>query len=302
MSTKKTIQVQFVPIKSVVPDDAQPRQNFDSAKMHNLQSSISKYGIITPIIVQDMGSGKYLIEDGERRWRAAKELDLQEVPVVVREATNATDRLIQQFNIQEQHETWNPLEKAQAIIRLSEEMGISLRQTCILLGLNGNDQRRYQAFAELADRKSFARNEIPLEYASHMRSLNNRVRSLKEKVLEEDFSNEEQKRFENRVIQMVKNGIVTKGHDLLRVSDSLTKNPKLIEKFMNDSKVTPTSLYAESKAKGAFELRNVSYGARSLMLHGRSFLSIRDVKISTDQLALLKEARDVANELIGLAE
>lgn len=74
MSKNEILQI---PLKNIVPDAEQPRKNFDPERMADLIGSIKKHGIISPLQVQDIGNGTYLLEDGERRFRAATELGLK---------------------------------------------------------------------------------------------------------------------------------------------------------------------------------------------------------------------------------
>src|SRR4051812_45108449 len=123
--SKATFQI--VPLSKIQPDPEQPRRNFPVEDMATLISSIKKHGIQSPLHVEAVGDG-FMLEDGERRFRAAKELKLKEVPVIVQEAKSATERMIIQFHLQEQHKAWTATEKATAVHRLSETMGTSVRE------------------------------------------------------------------------------------------------------------------------------------------------------------------------------
>lgn len=74
----------FVNISLVEPNRNQPRKEFDKEALSELAASIKQYGILQPIMVQKNGD-MYEIIAGERRWRAAKEAGLKEVPVIVRD-------------------------------------------------------------------------------------------------------------------------------------------------------------------------------------------------------------------------
>ena len=70
----------------IEPNTEQPRKAFDGESIQELSDSIKKYGVLQPLLVQKKGD-RYQIIAGERRWRAAKEAGLKEVPVVIREYT-----------------------------------------------------------------------------------------------------------------------------------------------------------------------------------------------------------------------
>lgn len=76
-----------VPVDQVYPNPDQPRRTFDAQAMADLTASISEKGIIQPLIVRSKPSsqGQYEIVAGERRWRAAQQAQLHDVPVIIRE-------------------------------------------------------------------------------------------------------------------------------------------------------------------------------------------------------------------------
>ncbi len=74
-----------VPPDKVLPSRYQPRKEFNDAKIEELADSIKRHGIIQPLIVSDLGDGRYELVAGERRLRASKLAGLSEVPIVVKE-------------------------------------------------------------------------------------------------------------------------------------------------------------------------------------------------------------------------
>ncbi|MGH7827590.1 MAG: ParB/RepB/Spo0J family partition protein [Candidatus Binatia bacterium] len=108
-----------VHVERIAPSPFQPRRIFDEAKIEELASSIRNQGIIQPLVVRPKG-GDYELIAGERRWRAAMEAGLTEVPVVIREAT---DQEALQLALVEnlQREDLNPIEEANGYRRLQEE-------------------------------------------------------------------------------------------------------------------------------------------------------------------------------------
>lgn len=294
--------MQLIELSKIEADENQPRKLFPAEKQKHLQDSIKQHGIVQPLIVQEVSKGKYLLVDGERRYRAAQFLKLAKVPVLVEKPQNATERKVRQFNIQEQHEAWSPVEKAVAIVNLAEELGVSVHQMCRLLHIASHDVIRYSAFATIVDKEGWVRSEIPLDYAQPLKTLQNRVRTIVQDELDEEYSRTDEKRFENRIVHLIKTGTIVKRHDLTKLNDSFTKNPKLIKKFLSDAKATPVSLFSESKAKGAYHLRNAMYAATYIFTHGHAFLELRDVKLTPENLESLKKAQGVIKELIDVAE
>ena len=98
----------------------QPRRQFSDENLHELADSIERNGMVQPIVVRPLKAGNYEIIAGERRWRAAKLAKIQEVPVIIRELSDAQALEIGLIeNIQRQD--LNPLEEAQAYQRLMKE-------------------------------------------------------------------------------------------------------------------------------------------------------------------------------------
>ncbi|MFM8231431.1 MAG: ParB/RepB/Spo0J family partition protein, partial [Chthoniobacterales bacterium] len=112
-------RVQSVALTRVVPSPLQPRSNFAPELLTELVDSIRENGIIQPLIVREVGGLLELIA-GERRWRAAGQAGLKEVPVIVREAT---DLEVLELALVEnlQRSDLNPIEEAQAYARLANE-------------------------------------------------------------------------------------------------------------------------------------------------------------------------------------
>lgn len=296
-----TAKYEVVKIGQVIADENQPRKYFSSTKLHQLMKSIEKEGIISPLLVEEVG-GNYMLIDGERRFRAAQELGLKEVPVIIEPPTNLIERLTRQFTVQEQHEEWTAAEKAEALIKLSEEIGVSVFQVCKLLNVEPGVTDRYVAFSQIIDRATWVRNEMPLEFAVKLRSLRNSVARLYEFELKKEFTRSEEKRLEKRIIQGIKDGAIVRPNDFMRLRDAFTKNAKMIEVYLNDLKETPVSLYLKVEARGATSLRNAVINASYVRRHADIFLQTRDTKVSEEQLKILKIAKASIDALIDTAE
>lgn len=101
------------------PNREQPRKHFNDEAIQALADSIQQYGMLQPILVRPMGLN-YQIVAGERRWRAARMLGLDEVPVIIRELTDeetAAIALIENL----QREDLNPVEEAMGYAQLMEK-------------------------------------------------------------------------------------------------------------------------------------------------------------------------------------
>mgnify|MGYP000984061362 CR=1 FL=1 len=106
-------------IASIEPHPDQPRRRFDDAALDELAASIAARGVIQPVIVRPMASGRYQLVAGERRWRAAQRAQLHEIPALVRDLS---ERDVMALALIEnlQREDLNPIEEARAYHRLAE--------------------------------------------------------------------------------------------------------------------------------------------------------------------------------------
>ena len=122
-----------LPITKLQPGKYQPRRDMKPEKLAELADSIRAQGVIQPIVVRDIGGGKFEIIAGERRWRAAQMAELRDVPVVVREVD---DRAVIAMALIEniQREDLNPLEEATSLHRLIDEFDLTHQQAAEAVG------------------------------------------------------------------------------------------------------------------------------------------------------------------------
>ena len=119
-------------ITEVEPNREQPRKNFNQESLEELSESIKTYGIIQPIVVSKE-NGYYTIIAGERRWRAAKLAGLEEIPAIIRDSDEQTNREISLIeNIQ--REDLNPYEKALGIRSLMDRYGLTQEEVSKKIG------------------------------------------------------------------------------------------------------------------------------------------------------------------------
>ena len=113
-----------VPIDSVSPNPDQPRTNFKREELEELAASIEKDGLLQPILVRPMGSQKYQIIAGERRWQACKMVGLPTVPVRIKEADD--DKALELALVENvQRSDLNPIEEAYGYRRMMERRNLT---------------------------------------------------------------------------------------------------------------------------------------------------------------------------------
>ncbi|HRX54456.1 MAG TPA: ParB/RepB/Spo0J family partition protein [Verrucomicrobiales bacterium] len=127
-------RVRHVALSQIVPSPFQPRKRFDEEQLAGLVESIREHGIIQPLIVREVGGRLELIA-GERRWRACQKLELAEVPVISR---GASDKEVLELALIEnlQREDLNPVEEAEAYARLAREFGLKQEEIAQRVGKN----------------------------------------------------------------------------------------------------------------------------------------------------------------------
>lgn len=120
-------------ISEIEPNRSQPRKNFSDEAISALADSIQEHGMLQPILVRPLNTGGYQIVAGERRWRAARMLGLDEVPVNIRELS---DMETMQIAIIEnlQRENLNPVEEAAGYNELIENYGMTQDKVAKMVG------------------------------------------------------------------------------------------------------------------------------------------------------------------------
>lgn len=111
-----------VAISKIRPGQFQPRSLFDDEKLASLIDSIREKGIIQPLVLRQLSDESFEILAGERRWRAAKTLNLADVPAIIRECSD-TEALEIALIENIQRDDLNPLEEAEAYQKLMSQFG-----------------------------------------------------------------------------------------------------------------------------------------------------------------------------------
>lgn len=125
--------VRIIKIDSIETNPDQPRTRFDQAALQELAASIKNYGVIQPILVTELGDGKYELIAGERRMRASMLAGLSTIPCIVKsftESDRAEIALIENL----QREDLNPVEEAKAYRALMDKSGMTQEELANKLG------------------------------------------------------------------------------------------------------------------------------------------------------------------------
>ena len=123
---------QRVPIEKIKPNPNQPRRTFDAGPLEDLVASIKEKGVLQPLIVRAVGD-EYEIVAGERRWRAAQQAQLHELPVLVRDFSD-TEVLEVAIIENIQRADLNPVEEAAGYKQLMDRFGHTQEKMAEALG------------------------------------------------------------------------------------------------------------------------------------------------------------------------
>lgn len=122
-----------IPLDSISPNPRQPREVFDEDALQELITSIKEVGLLQPVVVRQLPSGRYELIMGERRWRACREAGLDAIPAIVR----ATDdeKLLLDALLENLHRAQlNPLEEAAAYDQLLQDFNCTHDQLADRIG------------------------------------------------------------------------------------------------------------------------------------------------------------------------
>jgi ParB family chromosome partitioning protein len=125
--------LRFLPVDVIQRGRYQPRVDMHPESLQDLADSISEQGVVQPIVVRGIGNGRYEIIAGERRWRAAQQAGLHEIPAVIRDVEDQAAIAIALIEYI-QRENLNPLEEARALKRLIDEFDMTHEKAAHAVG------------------------------------------------------------------------------------------------------------------------------------------------------------------------
>ena len=192
-SSTKEAGAEKIKITNISPRKDQPRKSFDKEPLELLADSISKYGVLQPILVREDGfsANSYEIIAGERRWRAAKLAGLSEIPAIV---IDGDELKAAQISIIEnvQREDLNPVEEAMAYRALIEKFGLKQDEVAQQVGKNRSTVANMLRLLDLPDEAlTLLRDgEISTGHARTLLALENEeaIVPLAKKIVENNMS------------------------------------------------------------------------------------------------------------------
>jgi ParB family chromosome partitioning protein len=125
--------LQEIPVGLVEPNPFQPRSTFEEESLVALSASIREIGVLQPILVRPLDSGRYQLIAGERRWRAAKRAGLATIPALVRDSNDRSS--LEQAVVENLHRNdLNALEEAAAYQQLIEDFELTHDEVATRVG------------------------------------------------------------------------------------------------------------------------------------------------------------------------
>jgi ParB family chromosome partitioning protein len=116
-------EVLQIPVDLIRPGSSQARRRFDPAALAELAESIRESGVVQPVVLRSDGRGYELLA-GERRWRAAQQAGLHEIPALVRDDLSDTEAYILGLIENLQRESLSPIDTAEGLRRLGETFSL----------------------------------------------------------------------------------------------------------------------------------------------------------------------------------
>lgn len=219
-------------VTQLMPGKYQPRTRFDDTQLSELAESIAKHGVMQPILVRTLPSGRYEIVAGERRWRAAKLAGLQRVPVIIRELSDKqTLELALVENVQRQD--LGPLEESIGYQRLIEEFEYTQEELASAVGKSRSHITNLLRLQSLPDevKAMLDKGELTMGHARALLTAENPVELAKE-IVSKGLSVRDAEKFSKGAVKQGleeiqgrtprKNGAKPKDADILALEASLS--------------------------------------------------------------------------------
>ena len=220
-------------IDKIVTNSNQPRKYFDNGKMSELKDSIKNSGLLQPITVRKISNGKYEIVAGERRYRACKELGMENIPVI---EMNVGDARGYELSVLEniQRENLNPIEEAESYLMLMEVYGYTQEKLSEKLGKTRSSVSNKMRILKLpaSVKEMVKKGEISYGHARTLLSLSD------EKKIEEAAKEIINKGYSVRETERRVKFLINKGNSSDALSGSLDSRGKESENKSQNKNLT----------------------------------------------------------------
>jgi len=226
-------------LTQILPDKDQPRAYFDTKKIEELMDSIKKNGLLSPLVVEKTDDpDKFLIIDGERRYRSLTKLGIKTCDVLVLDKMTQIERTIKRFHLHEQSSHWTIMEKGKAIIVLRDELKINDTNLRKLLSLGVTPYKTYILAGSLDENVQEYIAEINFPQACLIETV---------RILENTYPNSKDKL--KPFLKIVKDKKTTTRKVLgdIRKCSQRSENKKYVRKFVTDKDYTYQNLMEDTE-------------------------------------------------------
>lgn len=268
IESNKNEDITNLEINKIVANKNQPRINFNEEEMLSMIASINENGILQPILVRPE-NGNYEIVAGERRWRAAKEVGLKMVPVIIKKITK--DKSLELALIENlQREDLNPIEKAKSYDRLLKNHQLTQDEVAKKLSINRSSVANVIRLLELPGdiQGSVSRGTVSMGHARALLAVKNETlqRKIFKRIETEGLS---VRQIENITSHVKKSLSPEKKHTLLKRNTPLISDVE--DKLRNILKTKVSLNEKDGKGKITIEFYDNNQLENILRLLGVSF-------------------------------
>lgn len=178
---------QICQLSSICPNPSQPRRSMDDDSLQQLADSIREKGVLLPLVVRETEEEIFEIIAGERRWRAAQLAGLEEVPVLIKDVS-PLDQLEMALIENIQREDLNPLEEAEAYLRLVKEFGLTQDEVAKRVGKERSTVANTLRIVNLPDfaKEDLASGMLTMGHARVLLSLDDHesMKTLRDEIID----------------------------------------------------------------------------------------------------------------------
>ncbi|WP_394673227.1 ParB/RepB/Spo0J family partition protein [Limnobacter sp.] len=241
-------QVMTLPLGKLQAGKYQPRSRMDESSLLELAESIKSQGIMQPILVRPIGSGKYEIIAGERRFRASKIAGLAEVPVLVR-AVPDESALAMALIENIQREDLNPLEEALGVQRLIREFNLTHEDAARAIGRSRSATSNMLRLLNLAEpvQTMLLAGDVEMGHARALLALN----AAEQIACANEVVN---KRLSVRETEKLVNDWAS-DHDRVATKPKQTADVRRLEEGLADWLASAVQLKANANGKGSVTIK-----------------------------------------------
>ena len=183
-------EIHKIKLEDLTPGQYQPRTKMKRENLEELAESIKSEGVLQPIIVKSLASGRYEIVAGERRWRASKLAGLKLVPAIIRELNNdQTAKIALIENLQ--REDLNAMDLSRGLHRLQKEFNLSQEELGVSVGKSRSAVANLLRLTRLCKetQEALERGQVEMGHARALLTLSDESQALiTKKIIKESLS------------------------------------------------------------------------------------------------------------------